>query len=408
MPPGRGGRGPGGVVLGGYVNGLGVLRAVAALGVPAAVVRTRPFDLAHRSRFCAGSLDAVGAEQDAERLVELLEARAPAWRGWALFPTNDWTLAALVEHRERLERAYRIVAPSREAVEVLLDKSRTAAVAAELGIAVPRDYGAAVAATAEDPAIEFPVLVKPRAGHRFAEAFGAKLFAARDRVELRRAIARVAARGIDCTVLDWVPGDDDAIHAHCTYLDGDGEPRGGLTVRKLRQGPAGIGVARVAEIAPEMPELREASVALLRRIGVRGAAAVEFKRDARDGSFRLLEINGRSVLYNALTRRAGLDLAALAWADFVEGRPRTATPRPWPGVWVNLHSDLLHSLVDGRREGLRLREFLAPYRRPWFDAVGSWRDPLPWLAQWSWTARRGIATLAARRRRPRGTEGLAA
>jgi hypothetical protein len=35
------------------VNGLGVVRALAANGVRTAVIRTKPYDIAHRSRWAA-------------------------------------------------------------------------------------------------------------------------------------------------------------------------------------------------------------------------------------------------------------------------------------------------------------------------------------------------------------------
>jgi hypothetical protein len=43
-------RSPGAVVIGGHINGLGLVRALAAHGVPTAVVTTSPFDIADRSR----------------------------------------------------------------------------------------------------------------------------------------------------------------------------------------------------------------------------------------------------------------------------------------------------------------------------------------------------------------------
>lgn len=39
-------QGRGAIVVGGYVNGLGIVRALAARGIPVAVVTTQPFDVA--------------------------------------------------------------------------------------------------------------------------------------------------------------------------------------------------------------------------------------------------------------------------------------------------------------------------------------------------------------------------
>lgn len=398
----------GAVVIGGYVNGLGLVRALAARRIPAAVVTTKPFDIAHRSRWCVAHAAVSGIEERPEALAELLERRAGDWPGWALLPTNDEAMAALAEHHDRLSSLYRVVSPPAEVARHFLDKNLMLEVARSVGADVPHDYGPAVQATAARGDLRFPVLVKPLAGYRFQARFGSKLFVAQDGEELRRAIRRVGEAGIPAQVVDCVPGADDRIYQHCTYVDARGEPLGSLTMRKLRQSPPFFGVARVAEIPARPPDLREPTVEILRRIGHRGIATAEFKLDPRDGSVRFIEVNGRSVNFNPLLRRAGLDLAGLAWADHVEGSAERARPNGWPGVWINLHADLLHAMLRRREQPLSARELIAPYRRPRIEAVWSAADPLPFLAQWSRTAgeaaselrRRGPARTA---RRPRGT-----
>ena len=159
-------------------------------------------------------------------------------------------------------------------------------------------------------------------------------------------------------------------------------------MRKLRQAPPLFGVARVAEIVPDPEGLEETTVALARRIGLRGIASAEFKRDARDGRFRFIELNGRSVVYNGLLRRAGLDLA-VARLDRPRrrragaGRGRTAGPAS--GSTCTPTCCTRRSTAGADRPGLA--EFLAPYRRPKLEAVWSASDPLPFVAQWTRTAR---------------------
>lgn len=384
---------PGAVVIGGYVNGLGLVRALAARNVPTAVVTTKPFDIAHRSRWTSAHYPLPGLEERPELLLELLERRARDWPGWALFPTNDEAVAALAQYHDRLSSLYRVVSPPWEVARYLLDKGLMLDAARSVGAEVPHCYGPATQATAADPDLRFPVVVKPLVGYRFAARFGTKLFVADDREELGRCIARLTDAGIPGQLLDLVPGADDRIYSYCTYMDASGEPAGGVLVRKLRQSPPLFGVARVAEIAGSVPSLREATIEILRRIGVRGMAVAEFKLDPRDGSLRFIEVNGRSVVYNGLLRRAGLDLAGLAWSEHVSGRPGRARANGWPGVWINLHADFLYSTLYRRHDRVDLGDFLAPYARPKIEAVWSARDPLPFLAQWSRTAREGASAL---------------
>lgn len=381
------------MIIGGYVNGLGLVRALAARAVRTAVITTRPFDIAHRSRWVSAHDSVPELQERPERLVEVLERRAREWAGWALLPTNDEALAALAEHHDRLSSTYRVIAPPPEVARYFLDKQLMSDVAGEVGVDQPRCYGPALEATADLPQLRFPVLVKPLVSYRFAARFGAKLFMAADRDELRRSIARLAGERIPGLVCDLIPGADSDIYAYCAYVNERGDPVADATVRKLRQGPPLYGDARVAELTETHPAAREATLEILRRIGFRGIAIAEFKRDSRDGILRLIEINGRSVVYNGLLRRGGLDLAGLAWSDHVDGRTEPAPSKSWPGVWINLHADVLYSTLRRRDERVGLRELLRPYARPKTEAVWSARDPRPFVAQWSRTARVGAAAL---------------
>lgn len=381
------------VVIGGYINGLGVARALAARGIHTAVVRTAEFDIAHRSRSVASHATALDVATRPDSLLEVLERRATDWAGAALFPACDEALTVLSRNRERLSACYRVIAPPWEVARQVLDKSLMLRAARATGMRAPHYYGVANAATAALPAIRFPVVVKPFVSCEFQARFVTKLFVAHDRPELERSVGRAADAGIACGVFDLVPGEDTRIYAFCTYMDSHGEPRAGVTIRKLRQSPPHFGVARVAELVEDQPGLRDATIELLRRIGYRGIASAEYKLDPRTGVFQFLEVNGRSAIYNGLLRRGGVDLPALAWADQVDGRPVSAASNGWPGVWVNLHADLLYSVLGRGLHPLSFSEFLAPYKRPVTNAVWSLRDPAPFLAQWSRTAMEGVASL---------------
>ena len=384
---------PGAIIVGGHVNGLGLVRALAARNVPTAVIATKPYDIAHRSRWVSAHEAVLDIEEHPEHLAEVLERRVADWRGWALFPANDGALAALSQHKDRLASMYHVIAPPSEVARYFLDKGPMLDVARGVGMDMPRCYGPAVEAVAASSDVQFPVVVKPNVGHRFFSRFGCKLFVARDRAELRNCIARFVEAEMPGQVFDLIPGPDNQIYAYCTYIDVHGQPRGGLTVRKLRQSPPFFGVARVAEIAADNPTLREATIEIVRRIGFRGVASAEFKLDPRDGRFRFLEINGRPVIYNGLLRRAGLDVGGLAWSDYMCGRPEPVCPNGWPGVWIHLHADVLYWLLYRRHDRPAFTDFIAPYRRPKIYAVWSAKDPLPFLTQWSRSARAGASVL---------------
>ena len=230
--------------------------------------------------------------------------------------------------------------------------------------------------------MRFPVLVKPIQHDRLISSFGAKLFLARDRAELATATERLHQAGLPGLVFDFVPGPDSNLYVYCVYVDARGEPSPGVTVRKLRQHPPVIGGARVAEIAPEIPVLREATVELLRRAGFRGMAFAEFKRDPRTGRFSFIEVNGRAVQFNSILPPTGVDLTGDGVVRLRAGPAARgcAPPAGREAGSISRRTSAARS-PTADQERLSLAEFAAPYRRPKTFAVWSRSDPRPYLAQ---------------------------
>jgi len=387
---------PGAVVLGGYANGVSLVRSLAAGGVPVAVVRTRRADMAHLSRFVAEHHELVDSGSRSDALLDLLESKAADWRGWALFPTNDDVLEVLSRYHDRLSLAYRLTFPPWEIARRVLRKELTHEAAREIGIATPACYGESSRAKLREMEFRYPLLVKPSEGHVFSRHFGKKLFLARNRDELQSAVARVEAEGVRCQLLDYVPGPD-RHHVHYQlYVDRQGEPSGDFALRKLRQSPPYFGVARAA-IPASVPELRERTVELLRELGWWGMASVAYKLDSRSGRYRFMEVNGRCFLSHGLARRAGINFPLLGYAEAVlDERPSGVEQNGWQGTWLHLHADLLYTARWFRSEGLDWAAFRRSYTGPKTYAVWSGYDPLPFLAEWSWTARK-VARMPFRR-----------
>ena len=378
---------PGAVVIGGYANGVSALRSLARAGVRTAVVLTKPYDVAHHSRYAHESHRVLDLHRRPDGLVDLLQERGSAWRGWSLIPTNDDALTALAQHRALLSRWYPLTVPESEVVRQVVEKPNTYRVAREVGIEIPRSYGPASRATAQRRDIDYPVVVKPAVSGPFWERFGKKLLVVQSPLELVSAVDQLERAGLAADVFDLVPGPDHEFYNYTVYLDRDGHPAAEFGFRKLRKAPSFFGVARAAEPAL-VPELREPTIELLRRIGWRGIASAEYKRDPRDGRFRLMEINGRCYLSHALATRSGINYPLLTWQEHSRRQRVRAESNGWKGVWLHLHADLLYTAVEDRGPDWSWPAFIRSYTGPWIDAVWSAADPGPFAAQWRGTLRK--------------------
>lgn len=128
--------------------------------------------------------------------------------------------------------------------------------------------------------------------------------------------------GIEVLLQEYVPGGDDELCTAGVFVCEGGHLA--FTGRKVKQHPPGLGIASLAETVDE-PGLIPGSVALLRELGHEGVSQVEYKRDHRDGSYRLMEANFRPWTWIGLATACctNLPLAAHRWALGEEA---------WPGI----------------------------------------------------------------------------
>jgi predicted ATP-grasp superfamily ATP-dependent carboligase len=122
------------------------------------------------------------------------------------------------------------------------------------------------------------------------------------------------------------------------------------------------------------PAAKTHAVALLQAMGWRGVAMVEFKQNSRDGSLRLMEINGRFWGSLQLAVDAGVDFPALA-VEVALGRKRAPVESYRVGTrsrWWWGDVDAMLALLLRSRAQLNLPE----------SHPGRWRTLLRFLALW--------------------------
>jgi D-aspartate ligase len=359
---------------------------VYAVGVPHTAVRY--------SRFCHHFID-LGSETEEATQAWLAWLLEEGPRGAVILPCNDEGLELLARNRPRLvELGYHPMEANDEAALAMLSKERTSVLARELGVPAPLTLEVKSVADAERAAKEmsFPCLLKPVHSHLFTRRYGElrKLFVSRTEAELREQAADALEAGLEMLAMELIPGGDKQIVTYWTYLDEGGEPLCHFTKRRIRQYPVRFGVGSY-HITQWDPEVAELGLKFLRGAGARGLAAVEFKRDARDGVPKLMECNHRLTGSTELGRAAGMDFSLLAY--------RRALKLPTPslngfreGVRLWIPGLDLRAFLDYRREGALtavqwLRSIMHRQRFPVFQLS----DPQPALIMFAYKVQRAVA-----------------
>lgn len=377
---------PRAIVIGGYVNGLAAVRSLAAAGAPVSLVSTKPGDLAEYSRHASETERLWNFHTEPDALLDLLDRRRNDWNGAVLVATNDEALETISRHRETLLPHYRVPAPPWEITRHVLDKNRTRQAAERVGVSMPHCYGVMNAEQAQAAEFRFPVAVKPVFSHQFTQRFRKKLIVAARRDELIECLRVTDRLGIAMMVMELIPGPDRHSYNQRVYINPRGEPQGLTGMRCFRKSPPFFGVMRACEVW-HGKELIEPTVELLRHIGWRGIASAEYKWDHRDGTYRLIEINGRCYLTIGLALRCGINYAGMIWREAATGDPGRPEPNGWSGVWAHLYDEVYWGWKGRRMEGFTARQYWEPYRQPLEHAVWSRKDPRPFRVQWARAAR---------------------
>jgi D-aspartate ligase len=375
----NGGNAAGALVLGGDYQGLGIVRSLGRRNVPAGVVDDE-MSIAGCSRYAVFS-DRIASLGDGKATVQsLLEVgRKRKLCGWVLYATRDETVAILSQNREELGQMFRVTTPPWESIKWIWDKRNTYALAEKLGIPAPRTWHGDELNDLGKLDGHYPVALKPAIKENFIYETGAKAWRADNAAQLRKLLesaAKFMPRD-QIMVQDLVPGDGSCQYAFCAFFK-QGQAQASVVTCRRRQHPFEFGRASTYVESVEMPLLEEYSTQFLRAIDFYGLVEMEFKRDARDGQYRLLDVNGRTWGYHTIGRLAGVDFPFLLFADQMNQPIEMC--RGKAGVrWIRLLTDVptgILGILTGRLNGRAYLRSLFDYDE---EAVFSREDPLPGL-----------------------------
>ena len=111
-----------------------------------------------------------------------------------------------------------------------------------------------------------------------------------------------------------------------------------------------------------------------------GLAEIEYKLDARDGLYKLLDVNARTWGFHCLGPSAGVDFSYLLFADQIDQPVQGGRGRPGVG-WIRMVTDIPTSFSDILAGRLDVKTYLKSLRDFSTESVFSREDPMPTLAE---------------------------
>lgn len=389
---------PPALVFGGDVSGLAVLRSLGRNGVPvfAAGISTKNLTRSRWYRPAPG--EALEETSDGRRVAAYL-GTLPFPQAVLIPASDEWALALATLPKD-VARRYPATVASERVLRTVIDKERFALAAEQLDVPAPRTVRVTgVESLGEIADADLPnFFLKPRNSQSFARRFGVKALRLAERRDAAELLGKVASERHEVVLQEFIPGPPTAHVFLDGYVDRSGVMRACLARRRLRMHPAEFGNSTlsvtipIAEVSPALESLRR----LFEGIGFVGFFDAEFKHDARDGRFKIFEVNARPWWQLELAEASGLDLCPMAYRDAL-GLPISSVLEYRVGRrWVHPMPDLRAWWAGrgggGAAGGFPLRSWVGGA-----NALFSLSDPMPGLGQLAHAARKAAVGALPRR-----------
>lgn len=319
-------------------SALAIVRSLGRRGLAVHTAGHAASGLASHSRYSRQGLVYPDPMHDEAGFIDWCVRTCEGGHYGLVIPVTERSVVPLHRHRDRMGATPVAIAPA-AALEQVLDKARTFALAASLGVPVPRSLPVASAdeAVRAAQALGYPVVVKPTRslGQHGGTRVALSVAYAMDERQLVAMVTHALRHG-EVVLQEFFRGDGVGVELIADH----GVIRYAFQHRRLHEVPLTGGGSSLRVSEPVTPALGRAAEALMAALGWHGVAMVEFKLAADGRDFRLMEINGRFWGSLPLAVAAGADFPAMLHALVTQGKIGDVSPAR-PGVLCrNLARDL--------------------------------------------------------------------
>jgi D-aspartate ligase len=365
-------------------GGLAVARTLGRLGIPAYLLDGDPSSSAFQSRYCRGSfvwdIDRAPAAESVEFLAQIGRRLGRA----ILLPTSDTAAMFVASHVDSLRQWFHYPHVSAELVQSLYSKKSMHFLAKRIGIPTPN------AAFPESKAgvldfldqAQFPIMLKAiEARQAKSKAALAKVIV-RNRQELVDNYERMEDPGFPNLMLqEYIPGGENTSWMFNGYFDANSECLFGVTGRKIRQNPPYAGITSLGVCEPN-PVVDQTTRRFMKAIGYRGILDIGYRFDARDGLYKVFDVNARiGCTFRLFVDSGQMDAARALYLDLT-GQPVTSG-QAMPGrKWMVEDLDLASAYRYWRDGTLGPAEWLQSFQGLQEFAFLALDDPRPMLSMW--------------------------
>jgi D-aspartate ligase len=308
-------------------------------------------------------------EKDSAGVIEFLIQLGSKSSGKPiLFNTSDKFVKLIIDNSTILKNHFIFNISEPGITEILMNKKLVIDHALKKGVPVPQTFFNSHKDSFKDSFKDFlfPCVIRPEQGNSWTDeplrsiVNQQKLLLVNNQDELEDRLNQILPFYKNLIIQEVVQGKDENLLYTVCYVGKKGQILGYFTGQKLRISPVHFGSATYMktynsdEVLPLCQRLFDGS-------GYNGPAGVEFKKDDRDGIYKLIEINTRFGLWDIMGKKMGVDLFEIAYLDLTGVNVTPCIPVNREYFWLSLSRDL--SVI----------------RQYHSEGIISWRD---WIKAW--------------------------
>lgn len=307
-----------------------------------------------------------------------------------LIPLSDEHVLVISRNRELLEAHYEFVMPDKETIEALCTKVGLIEVAYSLNIPAPVTHFPKSADEVEQIAgqLPYPVILKPGESPQWHDPLierqlrhgllegRAKVVLCNNGDELKKAYQQLASINPELIIQEVIPGEDSRLYYVSFYMDRNSQPLAAFAGRKDRVIPIGFGSASFVHSFHD-PILIKTGLRIFQGMRYQGLGGIEFKKDPRDETYKLIEVNTRFGMWDGLGARCGVDFGYIAYCDALRIPVKPRLSYRTGIIWLDWQRDLRAAIAYIRKRTFTWHDWLASLRGEKMWAIYSGTDPWP-------------------------------
>jgi predicted ATP-grasp superfamily ATP-dependent carboligase len=296
---------------------LALIRSLGKQKIPVIASDSIPYSIGFISKYCKQHFLYENPYENPQKTLETLTKIGKTLGKPILMPAGDDVLLLATKYRTTLDQTFILSLPPNNTLKTAIDREQTLKLASKLNIPTPKTFTPTSTNELKEinKKLKYPIIIKPRTSGGFRNKFGQKILKVWSLKQLIKTYTLVNKFFPKPLVQEYIPGGVQNLYSLCTIFNQKHNPLGTFSIKKLHQLIEGV---TACGEPIEDKNLTNLSIKILKTLKWIGPAEVEFKKDPRDNTLKLMEINPRPFMWINLPIHAGFDIPHL-WYKIATG-----------------------------------------------------------------------------------------